>query len=196
MSEKKIDRRVKYTKQALRESLLELMKYNSINKITVTQICEKADINRGTFYSHYSSPLDLLKAIEHELFLDITSTLERNYNRGLVGRPPNTYEIFLEIFECILENADICKILLGEHGDAEYLQDIINIAKNPYFDYWADILNVNVKQMDYLYSYVANGCIGMVRDWIVSGMKETPRQLADLVDVMTTHGLSGFAQKS
>ena len=48
MSEKKIDRRVRYTKMVLRESLLELMKTKPVVKITTTELCKHADINRNT----------------------------------------------------------------------------------------------------------------------------------------------------
>ena len=50
---KKEDRRVRYTKLAIRESFLALLSEKPIEKISVTEICKRADINRGTFYSHY-----------------------------------------------------------------------------------------------------------------------------------------------
>ena len=65
---KKEDRRIRYTRLALRQSLLELMRSRPIDKITVKEICAHADINRGTFYTHFSSPYDLLQQIENELY--------------------------------------------------------------------------------------------------------------------------------
>lgn len=61
------DRRVKYTLLALRGSLLELMREKDVSRITVKELCERADVNRGTFYAHYASPADLLEQIEQEL---------------------------------------------------------------------------------------------------------------------------------
>ena len=58
-SPKKTDRRVKYTKQAIRDSFLKLLSEKPIEKISVTEICREAEINRGTFYSHYTNPYDL-----------------------------------------------------------------------------------------------------------------------------------------
>jgi AcrR family transcriptional regulator len=75
-SERKNDRRVRYTKTALKQSLLELMRDRPIEKITVKDICEKADINRGTFYAHYTDPYDLLTQIEDELFNEILKYVE------------------------------------------------------------------------------------------------------------------------
>ena len=64
MPGKKQDARVRYTKMVVKSSLLELMQTKPVAKITVTEICEKAGINRATFYSHYSDPTDLLHSIE------------------------------------------------------------------------------------------------------------------------------------
>ena len=58
MVEKKTDRRILKTKRALRESLLYLLKEQPIQKISVSRLCEKSDINRSTFYTYYSSPMD------------------------------------------------------------------------------------------------------------------------------------------
>ena len=58
MQDKKKDRRVKYTKKALKNSLIDSLKEKTIEKITVKELCEKADVNRGTFYSHYSDQFD------------------------------------------------------------------------------------------------------------------------------------------
>ena len=52
MVEKKTDRRILKTKRALRESLLYLLKEQPIQKISVSRLCEKSDINRSTFYTY------------------------------------------------------------------------------------------------------------------------------------------------
>ena len=49
MPGKKQDARVRYTKMVVKSSLLELMQTKPVAKITVTEICEKAGINRATF---------------------------------------------------------------------------------------------------------------------------------------------------
>ena len=63
----KTDARVKYTKMVLKKALLELMQCKPINKITVKAVCVRAELNRATFYAHFSDCFDLLKSIEEEL---------------------------------------------------------------------------------------------------------------------------------
>ena len=51
MKQEKIDRRIKYTKHALQEAMIELLETHPIAKISVSMLCEKADVNRSTFYA-------------------------------------------------------------------------------------------------------------------------------------------------
>jgi len=60
------DRRVRKTKRSLRDCLVRLMKEKKIQDITVREISEMADINRGTFYLHYKDIYDLLEHVESD----------------------------------------------------------------------------------------------------------------------------------
>ena len=60
----KLDRRVRYTKQVIKDSFLELLENNNYEDITVKAVCQKADINRATFYSHYETLSALMEEIE------------------------------------------------------------------------------------------------------------------------------------
>ena len=51
----KTDARVRYTRRVIKESFLALLHEKPINKITVKEVCEAAEINRATFYSHYTN---------------------------------------------------------------------------------------------------------------------------------------------
>ena len=53
-----MDRRVKYTKMIIRETFINLLEKKNINKITVSEICKEADINRATFYRYYLDVYD------------------------------------------------------------------------------------------------------------------------------------------
>ena len=57
--EKKIDRRVRKTKQQLQDGFIQLRKQKDLKDITVKELCELTDLNRGTFYLHYKDIYDL-----------------------------------------------------------------------------------------------------------------------------------------
>lgn len=60
---KKTDARVRYTQKVLKDSLLRLLEKKPINKITVKEVCELAELNRATFYAHYTDCFALLESI-------------------------------------------------------------------------------------------------------------------------------------
>ena len=63
---KREDRRTRYTKQVIREAFFELLREKGFDKMSVADICRRADINRGTFYLHYVDKYDLLDALIDE----------------------------------------------------------------------------------------------------------------------------------
>ena len=65
--QKKTDRRVRKTKSQLKTGLAQLMREKSIREITVKELVDAVDINRSTFYLHYSDIPGLLAEVENEM---------------------------------------------------------------------------------------------------------------------------------
>lgn len=92
---RKSDRRTRYTKDVIRKAYLELLHQISWEKISVTEICKLADINRTTFYLHYDTSVAVLEEILNELFEQLTekfSEISSFEERGRISA-----EIFHEI---------------------------------------------------------------------------------------------------
>ena len=66
MTEKHDNRRVAMTKLLIKNALLELLEQKELSNISVTAVCETADVHRSTFYKYYDSPADLLREIERD----------------------------------------------------------------------------------------------------------------------------------
>lgn len=192
MEKRKTDRRVKYTKMVLRQSLLELMKTKSIDQISVTDLCAHADINRGTFYTHYNTPHDLLRQIEDELYNVLEETLIRH-------RPDveslSTYEVILQIVRGLSDNADLCKVILGKHGDSEFLRNVLHMAQMQVFSVWASRMQDKPEWLfPYLYGFVANGSVGIIQHWISRNMKEKPEDIAMMIHNMANIGIQKYIE--
>ena len=73
----KQDARVRYTRMIIRNSLFEcLEEEGSITRLTVKQVCERADINRATFYRHFKDCFDVVDQIIEEEISDYRSLLD------------------------------------------------------------------------------------------------------------------------
>lgn len=73
------------TKILIRETIISLLNKNkTVNDITVSDVVEAANINRGTFYNHYSSPIDVLEEMKNELMTQLSEGLKvANLNKDL-----------------------------------------------------------------------------------------------------------------
>ncbi|MBR5509514.1 MAG: TetR/AcrR family transcriptional regulator [Lachnospiraceae bacterium] len=62
-----IDRRIRKTEQALQNAFSELIKEKELTLITIRELCERADINKSTFYLHYRDIYDLASTMKRQL---------------------------------------------------------------------------------------------------------------------------------
>ena len=183
----KTDRRILYTKMVLRESLLELMREKPIGKITPTELCRRADINRNTFYAHYLSPESLLTSIEDDLYAEI--------NRSLTDSPTdgNVLGMLTEILKAIRKNGDLCKVLFSERGDKDFLRRIVNIAREKCVAAWrAAGMTAEGGQVEMLYNYSAGGIVAVIEGWIREGMASSPEEVARFIAKATAYGQQAF----
>ena len=188
MKSEKPDRRVKYTKMVLKQSLLELMTDRPISNITIKDICELADVNRGTFYKHYNDQYGLLNEIQDELDFEFKAMLEKRLTDLSSGA-----EIIKEIFCCIAAQSSLCKVLCSDYGDGEFLKKLMFNAHDQFIEEWkTQLKQADIKQLDRFYTYTANGIIAVVQEWLQGGMYESPEDIASFVEKATNYGLSSF----
>lgn len=185
--EKKPDRRVKRTCEALQQSLLALMQHQPLEQITVRELCQKADINRGTFYLHYRDVYDLLNQIEEELLGELESVLEK-YQPGNIL--PNISKIFTEVYELVQRNSEIVGILMGDNGEWNFINRLNQILREKCLRDWVEHFRAESHEtFDTYYVFIISGCMGLVQYWLANGMKETPQELAELTEQIIMNGM-------
>lgn len=155
----KTDARVKYTKMVLKKALLELMQHKPVNKITVKEICERAELNRATFYAHYSDCFDLLESIEEELFGQFERSMQiytRSFDiAGLVGG----------LYRIVQENEEVCRVLLFGRRSTELIHRMIAYAHDLSISAWRKTLkNASADELEMLYLCLSNGLLSVVLD--------------------------------
>jgi AcrR family transcriptional regulator len=184
MRAEKDDRRVKYTKMVLKDSLLRLLSEKDISRITIKEICDSADVNRATFYAHYADQYDLLEKIEDELFDNVRAHLAGNEHQGFPRSDSewnDTVNMVADIFDYIKENAALCKLLLNDWRKLDFQKRIMTLVYDPYFLRLADGSTFTREELDYVYSFTLTGCVGLVQTWLDTGTAQSSRMLADLL---------------
>lgn len=186
---KKIDRRVRYTKMVIRDSFIRFLKEKPISKITVKEICLAADINRATFYSHYTDQYDLLHQIEEEVISDITHYLQELHFEDIEHILSEGVE---RILDYIGQNAELFDLLLNFHGNLKFQQDVVQLIGVQHFIPVPDGDSHDQSNAEYLFHFLASGAIGLIQLWLKDGMKKPAKELADLILKAALNGRNAF----
>lgn len=182
-----VDRRVRKTRRQLRECLITLLKEKKVQDITVRELTDMADLNRGTFYLHYKDVFDLLEKTEAELQEDFNRLVCKHDAVDLKQRPS---VIFNEIYSLVYDNADLIEILLGENGDLNFVNRLKLLIREKCLKDWMEVFRSgNAAAFDAFFSFIVSGCIGLVQYWLQTGLKETPEQMAKLTEHIITKGI-------
>jgi len=181
-----MDRRVRKTRMQLRSGLTQLMREKPIKDITVRELAQLVDINRCTFYLHYRDIYDMVEQVEREVFEEFEALIEAHPPSELGG---GTRSMLLDLYRFFQENADLCAAFLGGNGDMSFFNKLIGLLKERVFEFWLQERKKDPEQFDYFFSYIASGCIGIIREWFNRDMRETPAQMADLTEQLILCGV-------
>lgn len=180
----KEDRRIRKTRNILKSSLAELMKEKDFKDITVKDIAERADINRGTFYLHYKDTYDLLEKVEDEIILEFQAMID-------MYKPKTTITTLLPILEpivdYIIKNETICFSLFENQSNSNFLYKFRKlISKNGAEFIPEKFPNYNKDIYDYYITFISFGIWGQIRHWSETNFKLPKKDLVAMVDKIIT----------
>lgn len=162
----------------IRQALFDLLQDKPINKITVTDICKAADINRSTFYSYYEDVYALLTSIQNELFENVVITL-------------TTDNWFADLLQLVDQNRDLCQALIGPHGDSTFIRQLIYLGYESSMKMWREMFpDASPVALDYSYAYMSSGVIGILENWVCSEYKQTIEEVGEMLMGISMHGLN------
>lgn len=187
--EKKPDRRIRRTKAQLRHGLAQLMSTKSVNEVTVTELVELVDINRSTFYLHYTDIYHMLESIENELFEELLHTIQTH---PLTPFNEQSFPFIEDIFGILFNNREICAALLGPHGDMAFLHRIEAMLSHYSLKALREAFPQQAEDLTYTYSYCVTGCVGLIKDWLFRGCPQSPQHMAQLTFQLINNTVKGL----
>lgn len=179
------DRRITRSKRALRGALIALIEERGLDAITVNDLCERADLNRGTFYNHFHDKENLLTALENEVLAEVALLQARMQSVTLgdmlafrvAGRP---VLVLVDLFEYLRGESDFLRAVLGSGGDVRFgprLREAVceNLVQN--------ILHEKYRTnptpfVCYYVAFYASAYLGIIARWVENGCPETPEEMA------------------
>lgn len=175
----KIDRRVKKTKAALKEALITLMKEKDFREISITEIVQLADLNRGTFYKHYHFREDLLEEIINDVTDDLIASYREPYLNTASFDPRILTANAIKIFDHVAKHADFYTLVVNSNVlnsfQNKLCETLINISLQDLLNERAD-LKVDLRL---LASYHIYAIYGMIIEWIKGGYAYSSEYMAE-----------------
>lgn len=173
----KENQRVAISKHLLKTSLLRLLQKKNINKISVTELCQEAEINRTTFYRHYETPDDVL--------MEIASDYIREFHNFSLSAN-TSHDLFNEVTQLcrfIYHHADMAKLLIRNNtngGITKIFQELCDA-----FVGTRKILYkgspVDDDTLRLFSSFFSAGIETLISRWLVEDIAKTPEEIANLI---------------
>ena len=173
------DRRVRRTRMRLQQAMLELLKEKDARSITVRELTQRADVNRGTFYAHYKDVFDLLKQV---LLLSSYST--QDLQRGLTP-------LLTDVFRFVRDDPVLRLAFLDQRTQDSFFRRLDQLIYKKCQEDWQGLfLPVDQQLWNCCLDFLVSGAVGLARGWMVRGFQEEPEQVAQLANRLILNGLS------
>lgn len=185
------DHRKRITKMMLQQALTQLLATKPIQEITVTELCQQSNINRTTFYLHYQDAYDMLEKMQEDFYNELMEHMD-----GIAfASDSSSLEIpqfLVEILKYLRSHADICSIVVGDHGDGSFIMRLMNIARDKSVTEYAQLYqSAKAEDIEIFYTYVSHGCLGVLKNWFSTNMSQPPEELATVLTRLIMQGV-GF----
>lgn len=180
--------RVRETKKKIKNAFLDLYKKKRIEKITVKEVTEKAQINRGTFYVYYIDIYDLKEKIEDEVIRELKENAlpmirELIKNKRLsVGILPK---------EFFYTKKSELELFFGEGAEVKAIEKLKKIMQGVVIEMIGleeDIAEEQSLKMKYALEYVSSAQIGLVSYWFRNDMKMPAEELGKIIEKINLTG--------
>jgi len=123
------DRRIRKTKKAFCNALIELLKKNAIRYISVQELCDLADSHRSTFYYHYSDIYALYEEMETKILDEFASAVSASPSHSYYG-------VYDNIIAHLQNNRNVWTVLLGSNGNRNFKDKVSSILEKKYLEIW------------------------------------------------------------
>ena len=163
-----LDRRIVYTRKAIKKALYKLLNESSLEQITVKEICAEAEINRATFYRNYQDIFDLFESLEKELIFEA-------FPDGWTGTDKS------QLIYVIYENQTFYKEFFRSHIESPYIKSVIAEGYEETLSFMKDNKEFSENNFHYSFQYMLHGILGVLREWLDNGCIEPPDEFTNII---------------
>lgn len=186
------DKRIEKTKALIKDTFLALSLTTPAEKITVKAICDKANINRGTFYYHYLDVPDLIEKLGTDAAERVAKAIISHYNFD-----GETTELLEDLFRCLDEYPEDARILFGIGSSSadkglEYLYRTMREASMPH---WRAKSHATDNQLEVIFNHTMNSIFNLLRLWQSGAVNMREEDFRELYGNIIVNGIYTYVYK-
>ncbi len=183
---RKEDRRTQYTKQLIKDTMLKLMAKKEFSKVTVTEICKLAEINRGTFYLHYYDTEDVLDDVIAEMICDTSSVFDH-----VLGKRKCTANCSYPFCEKVHSNDRYQVLFLDDSISSKMIEKISDLTKESYVTWLMSHSLLTFEEAEAIFYFQMNGCLN-INKLMLHNHCDDWRKIQKVIDQFIKSGLEAF----
>lgn len=179
-----MDRRIRKTKQQIRYAFVELVNEIGLNSITVSNLAERADINRGTFYLHYENIEDLVDKLQSNIVDSLRNITEPLDPYSIIHDRNELTPILVRVTEIVSYHSDVIKALVSAQGSPSFRVTWEQIISNLVLEKFYEVEKneePNGSSNNYLAIIISSIYIGVILEWMETGVKESTEKIASFI---------------
>jgi len=176
MDEKQDFRSIR-TQRHLRDALCTLMCEKPLNKITIRELAEKAEISRCTFYLYHDSIFSMVKSIEDDMLSDFRDGLKTILSENVDSKTLIS-DLIAFCFRHKYDNLPYSKLLYINSGNQEFIAQYTKIVTEELCLAFPGKIKA---EMITVLNFYFSGIIAMIHEWILNEITESPEEMAKRV---------------
>lgn len=177
------DRRSRRSRRLLKQGLLELLREKGFSHISVRDITERMDMNRGTFYLHYQDTTALMRSIEADMLSEAQALIESHLTE--VVEAGSLRPVFEPLLDYVVEHREACRSLFANDSGSGFLGGIQRLAyENGKKLIESTYHNLDDEKLSYYTTFAAFGLTGLMKAWFDHGMALPKEDLLSMADRM------------
>ena len=185
-NEKKEDRRVQRTKKAIKNAFLKILAEKELEKISVQEIAERADVDRKTIYNYYNGVYDILDDLENELAQDFEKAIE---NFDFTVR--EVQDIFLELAKLLKQRLDMYALLM-RIDNSRLVSKFVVYLKEKIGQVIGRVSIFSAEKIEVAAEYVTSGMYMAYKHWFNSDRKQPLEEFTLDVSRLVMGGLPSY----
>lgn len=186
------DRRITKTKTAIREAFFSILKDDKSSKITVTEIANRANIDRKTFYLHYDSPEAIMDEFYKNLINDFLLILEKN---DFFDRSFDVQALFQSLNVLVQRDIDLYRHIAKMPSYAFFWEEIKNIVKSVAIETMSEGVTMSKDELELYAEFYVAGIIAAYLKWLRNEVDLTEAKVADILGSASFYGFQRLLQQ-